>query len=345
MEGNNMRSEERRRFWKIVFILLVLCIITSYISLISGAYRASLTDVYHTLFRVNPSYELDLMLLEFRMPRIILSILIGFGLGVAGTVIQAITRNGLADPGILGINAGAGFAIVLFMFLFLGEITVDGWKAALLMPTFAFVGGLIAALAIFLLTWEKGKLDPQRLILVGIAIGMGFSALSLYISLKMDAGNFDRATIWLTGTIWNANWYSVMILFPLLIILLPIIFFKFHILDLFQLNEETVIGLGVRTEKEKIILLLSSIAVIAICVSVSGNIGFIGLMSPHIARKLVGFNHQFVLPISGGIGAILVILADLIAKTVILPAELPVGIVIALIGVPYFIYLLLKEKV
>lgn len=339
-----MHNLEQRRFWKVLIILLIGVMIASYISLVSGAYQASFLDVYHTLFRIEPTHELDLMLLEFRMPRIILAGLVGFGLAVAGTIIQAITRNGLADPGILGINAGAGFAIVLFMFIFLGELAYEGWKAALLMPAFGFIGGLIAALCIFLLTWDKGRLDPQRLILVGIAIGMGFSAVSLYISLKMDASNFDAATIWLTGTIWNANWYFVLVLIPILLILIPILFFKSHTLDLFQLSEESVINLGVRAEKEKIILLLTSIAIIASCVSVSGNIGFIGLISPHIARRLIGLKHQFVLPISGAIGTILVILADLIAKTIVLPAELPVGIIVALIGVPYFVFLLLKEK-
>ncbi len=186
-----MHNLEQRRFWKVLIILLIGVMIASYISLVSGAYQASFLDVYHTLFRIEPTHELDLMLLEFRMPRIILAGLVGFGLAVAGTIIQAITRNGLADPGILGINAGAGFAIVLFMFIFLGELAYEGWKAALLMPAFGFIGGLIAALCIFLLTWDKGRLDPQRLILVGIAIGMGFSAVSLYISLKMDASNFE----------------------------------------------------------------------------------------------------------------------------------------------------------
>lgn len=340
-----MHKLEQRRFRQVCYILIALGLMTIYISLVSGAYVASLADVYHTLFRVKSTFELDLMLLEFRMPRIVLAALVGFGLGVAGTVIQAITRNGLADPSILGINAGAGFAIVLFMFLFLGEMTYEGWKAALLMPSFGFVGGLMAAVCIFLLTWERGRLDPQILILVGIAIGMGFSAASLYISLKMDASNFDAATIWLTGTIWNANWYFVIVLLPIFAIFVPILFFKSHTLDLLQLSEETVIGLGVRLERDKVLLLLTSIAIIATCVSVSGNIGFIGLMSPHIARRLVGFKHQFILPISGGVGAILVLCADLIAKTIVLPAELSVGIVIALIGVPYFIYLLLTSKV
>lgn len=339
-----MYRRERTRFYWIATSLFLLCILFSYISLVSGTYSISLADVWHTLFRIETNAELDLVILGFRLPRIIIGALVGFGLAIAGTVIQAISKNGLADPGILGINAGAGLAIVVFMFFFLGQTAVNGWAAAILMPLFGFVGGIGASLIIFLLAWENGRLDPQRLILIGIAVGAGLGAISLFLSLKMKASDFEMATVWITGSIWNANWYFIMTILPWFLLFVPIIFLKSHLLDIFQLEETAVKSLGVQTEKQKLILLLTSVALVATCVSVSGSIGFIGLMSPHIARRLVGVHHRYILPISGLIGSVLVIMADLIAKTIVLPAEMPVGIVIAIIGVPYFVYLLFKAK-
>ncbi len=339
-----MLKRERTRFYWVAAGLILLCILFTYISLVSGTFPIAFKDVWNTLLRLETSADLDLVILEFRLPRIIIGALVGFGLAIAGAVIQAISKNGLADPGILGINAGAGLAIVIFMFFFLGNTTVEGWAAAILMPLFGFIGGMIASIVIFTLAWERGRLDPQRLILIGIAIGTGFGAISLYLSLKMKATDFEMATIWITGSIWNANWYFILTIVPWFLLFVPIIIFKSRLLDLFQLEETAVKGLGVKTEKQKLILLLTSVALVATCVSVSGSIGFIGLMSPHIARRLVGSQHRYILPISGLVGSALVIIADFIAKTIVLPAEMPVGIVIAIIGVPYFVYLLFKAK-
>jgi len=339
-----MHKHELPRFLFIFILGITACIVLSYTSLVSGSYSISLSEVWHTLLRIQPDPELDLVILDFRMPRIIIGALVGLGLGIAGTVIQAISKNGLADPGILGINAGAGLAVVAFMFFFLGNSPLDGFFSAISMPIFGFIGGLLASFLIFGLAWERGRLDPQRLILLGIAVGTGLSAVSLYLSLKMKASDFDLATVWVTGSIWNANWYFIIAIIPWFLLFLPIILFKANLLDLFQLEEENVKGLGVRTERQKLILLLCSVGLVAVCVSVSGSIGFIGLMSPHIAKRLVGLKHKYVLPISGIIGMLLVIVADLIAKTIVLPAEIPVGIVVAIIGVPYFIYLLFKAR-
>jgi iron complex transport system permease protein len=323
---------------------MLLILISIYISLTNGEFDMTVRDIVETLFRIHPVPEHDLVVFDFRLPRIVIAALIGFALGMVGAVIQGLTRNGLADPGILGINAGAGAAIVIFTFLFQGLPTSAGWFAIMAKPLFGLVGGLAAAALIFVFAWKRGKLDPQRLILVGIAIGSGFGAVSLYLSLKMNPQDFEMATVWLTGSIWNANWAYIAAMLPWLLILLPIVYRKAHLLDLLQLEEISVKGLGVSTEREKIILLLCCIGVVSACVSVSGNIGFVGLLAPHMARRLVGIRHQYVLPISGTLGMLLVVLSDFISKTVFKPVELPVGIVISLIGVPYFIYLLFKAR-
>ncbi|MEN1967933.1 iron ABC transporter permease [Lentibacillus sp. N15] len=340
-----MFKQEKRKFIAFFGIGTFICIVLSYISLVTGTYDMTFKDVWNTLLRNNPQPELDLVILEFRLPRIIIGALVGLGLAVAGTVIQTVSKNGLADPSIIGINAGSGLAIVVFMYFFMGTLTSESLLTALSMPIFGFIGGTGAALIIFILAWEQGKLDPQRLLLLGIAISTGLSSVSLFLSLKMSSSDFDLATVWVTGSIWHANWYYLFAMLPWFIFFLPVILYKAYVLDIFQLQEESVKGLGVQTEKQKILLLLASVGLVAACVSVSGTIGFVGLISPHIARRLIGNKHKYILPLSGVVGMVLVILADLIAKNIVQPAEIPAGIIVAIIGVPYFVYLLFKAKV
>lgn len=315
-----------------------------YISVTNGTFDISIIDVFRTIFRINPVPEHDLVIFDFRLPRIIIAAFVGLGLGIAGAVVQGITRNGLADPGILGVNAGAGTVIVIFMFFFQGQIKSTDWVSIMMMPLFGLVGGLGAAILIYMFSWRNGRLDSQRLLLTGIAIGSGFGAFSMYISLKMKATDFEMAAVWVSGSIYNSNWQYIVAMLPWLIILIPIVKRKAYLLDLFQLEETSITSLGVSVEREKSILLLSSIGLVSACVSVAGSIGFVGLMAPHIAKRLVGIQHKYVIPTCGVIGMLLVIVSDFIAKTIFTPVELPVGIVISIIGVPYFLYLLYKAK-
>lgn len=327
--------------WGLSVLLIIAAI---YVSLTNGVFDMSVMDVIRTLLRIDSVPEHDLVIFDFRLPRIVIAGLVGMSLGIAGAVIQGITRNGLADPGILGINAGAGFAIVVFMFLFQGQIKGTGLLAVMTMPLFGWIGGIGSAMLIFLLARRNGLVDTQRLILVGIAIGSGLGAATLYLSLKMDAKDYEMANVWLMGSIWNADWSHIVAMLPWLILLLPVLIRKAYFLDLFQLGDQSVISLGVSTNKERNVLLLASIGLVSACVSVSGSIGFVGLIAPHIAKRIVGVRYLRVLPLSGAVGMFLVIVSDLIAKTVFTPVELPVGIVISIIGVPYFFYLLARAK-
>ncbi|GKU81663.1 iron ABC transporter permease [Niallia sp. NCCP-28] len=286
-----------------------------------------------------------MLLFDFRLPRVILAMLIGFGLGISGSVLQGITKNGLADPGILGINSGAGAAIVIYMFFFQESISDDSITAIMMMPLAGLAGGMLAAFIIFFIAAESNRLDAQRLLLTGIAISSGFGAFSLYLSLKMKSQDFEMATIWLNGSIYSANWLFILSILPWFIVIIPLIIKKAYILDLFTLQEEVMKGLGVKVEKEKWILLLSSVSIVSACVSVAGNIGFIGLIGPHIAKLLIGKRHRYSLIICGMIGMLLMVAADYISRTIIAPAELSIGIILSIIGVPYFVYLLVKAKV
>lgn len=307
----------------------------------------SIVDVLKTLLRVDSNVNYDLVIFEFRLPRIVIAGLVGVGLSIAGVVLQGITRNGLADPGILGINAGAGAAVVIFMFFFqarLVDADIHSWLSILMMPVFGFAGGAVAAALIFIFAMKNRYLDMQRLILTGIAINSGFGALSMYLSLKMNEKDYESAAVWMAGSIYNANWIFIVSMLPWVIILGIYLYKKAYLLDYFQLEEGSITSLGIEVEKEKIKLLLASVGLVSACVSVSGSIGFIGLMAPHIAKQLVGIRHQYVLPVSALIGATLLIIADFIGKTVFAPAELAVGIVVSIIGIPYFLYLLVKAK-
>ncbi|SFX01725.1 iron complex transport system permease protein [Thermoactinomyces sp. DSM 45891] len=327
------------RYIKSLLILITLFITLFYISLTNGTFDLTVNDVLSTLLRINPDSDHDFVLFDLRLPRIIVASLVGLGLGVAGAIIQGITKNGLADPGILGINAGAGAAIVLFLFFFHEYLASS---SVLMQPLFGLIGGLGASMIIYLLAWKNGRIDTQRLILTGIAISSGFGALAMYLSLKMKSTDFEMATVWTMGSVYNANWQSILAMLPWFLLIIPI-YRKSYLLDLFQLEESSLKSLGVPFEKEKVILLLSSIGLVSACVSVSGGIGFIGLMAPHIAKQLVGLRHRNILPICGLIGMTLVVGSDFVAKN-LFPAEISVGIVISIIGVPYFLYLLLKTR-
>lgn len=342
-----MHSRASRVVITVITILLLLILGASYLHLTNGVFDMSVMDVLKTLLRIEPNPKFDLVIFEFRLPRIVIAALVGVGLGMAGVVLQGITRNGLADPGILGINAGAGAAVVIFMFFFQFRVVtadISSWLSILMMPIFGFVGGTMAAALIFSFAMKNGHLDMQRLILTGIAINSGFGALSLFLSLKMNAQDYESAAVWMAGSIYNANWIFVVSMLPWLLLLGFYVYQKSYLLDYFQLEEDSITSLGIALEKEKMKLLLASVGLVSACVSVSGSIGFIGLMAPHIAKQLVGIQHRYVMPVSALIGACLLVLADFIGKTVFAPSELAVGIVVSIIGIPYFLYLLVKSK-
>lgn len=338
------RLKQRSRLAAVLTVGIGLMLVTVYAGLTNGAFDMTVKDVLGTLLRIHPKPDYDLVIFEFRLPRIVIAALVGMGLGVAGAVIQGITRNGLADPGILGINAGAGAAMVIFLFFYQGQIKGTGLAAIMAMPLFGLAGGLSAALLIYAFSWKNGRLEPQRLLLTGIAIASGMGAVSLFLTLKMNAKDFEMVAVWTSGSIYNANWNYIASIVPWLVLLIPLIVRKTYILDLFQLDEDSVRSVGVASEKEKAALLLASIGIVSACVSVSGGIGFIGLMAPHIAKRLVGGAHKRVVPVCGMIGALMVMVSDYIGRMLFAPAELPVGIVIAIIGVPYFIFLLYRNK-
>ena len=261
-------------------------------------------------------------------------------LALSGAILQSITRNDLADPGIIGINSGAGVAVSIF-FLF---IPIQPGSFVYLLPLVAFVGALITAFFIYILSYNRETgLQPVRLILVGVGFSMALSGLMIVFISSADRQKVDFIANWMAGNIWGTDWPFILALLPWLIVLIPFTLYKANKLNLLNLNEPVAIGVGVAIEKERITLLLAAVALAASAVSVTGGIAFVGLMAPHIAKSLVGPRHQLFIPISILIGGWLLLFADTIGRNVIEPNGIPAGVVVALIGAPYFMYLLMRK--
>ncbi|WP_138420076.1 FecCD family ABC transporter permease [Aquibacillus sediminis] len=319
-------------------LLSISIVVLFFVSLQTGTAALSPLTAIQTLFG-NGTEKDSLILFEFRLPRIVIAILVGAGLAVSGAILQAITKNEIAEPGIIGINAGAGLAVVLFIF-FVKDIPF-GFSSTYLLPVTALVGALTAAIAIYLFAWKDG-ISPVRLVLVGIAVNSGINALLIIFQLRMDPKDFDQAITWLSGSIWGADWTYVLAVLPWVILLIPLAILKASSLDILHNGDDIASGLGIHVERERGIFLLIAVGLAGASVSVAGNIAFLGLVSPHLVRRIIGPKHQMLIPASALMGALLLIVADMIGKNLMAPSEIPVGIVISALGAPYFIYLLIK---
>lgn len=335
-------KQKQNKFLVTMIILALLTIVLFLFSLNTGVVRIAPVDVWKTLIGTGTARD-RLVLVDFRLPRMILALLVGAGLAVSGAILQGVSKNDLADPGILGINSGAGLAVILFILFFQGSMNNVTGAGILLMPLFALIGAVFAAFLIYVLAWKKG-INPVRLILVGIGVNSGFGAAIIIFQLKMNPQDFTQAAVWLSGDIWGANWEMVSIIAPLIFLLLPFVIYKGHILNLLNLGDQLATGLGLNVEKERRFLLLAAVALAGFSVAAGGGIAFLGLVAPHIGKRLIGPKSQLLLPVSALIGALLLLLADMLGKNLLAPTQIPVGIVVAIFSAPYFIYLLMKTN-
>lgn len=324
----------------IVFGCVTLLIISFIISMNTGYVKLSLLDTLRTLFGGGTDKE-NMILFDLRLPRTVVSILIGVGLSLSGCIIQSISKNPLADPGLLGINAGAGLMVILYV-LFFGA---QSFLSVFTLPFLALLGGGITAVTIYVLAFKNGEgIAPMRLILTGIAVQAGISALTTVLVVKLDDTQFDFVAAWQAGSVWGSNWKFVLTLLPWLLLLIPYVFAKSCVLDVLNLDDDVACSLGALVEKERRKLLAASVALASSNVAVSGNISFIGLIAPHLARRLVGSKHSILLPTCALVGAGLVSAADTIARVIVQSFDIPTGIMVAIIGAPYFLYMLTKSR-
>lgn len=285
--------------------------------------------------------EERLTVFDFRMVRSILAVLIGMGLAVSGAVFQTISKNELASPSLLGVNAGAALAVMLLIY---GSSSATGlgiWQQ----PLAAVVGGALAAALVFFLSHRRGRMtSTYNLVLNGIAVTAGLHALQILLLVSLDPTRFQQVNTWLIGSIFGNSWTHVDILFFIVLAGLLFLLANHETLDLLALREETALGLGLRVNRTRFVLLMAAVVLASSCVAVGGSIGFVGLICPHIARRLVGVAHCRYLPVTALLGGILLVAADYTARIIIAPDEMLVGLVVSLIGASYFLYILLRSK-
>lgn len=339
---NSLRKNSHH-FYIYMTACIILLIVAVFISVNTGYVHVSFLNFLQTIIGIGTPDD-AMTIFDFRMPRITMAILVGMGIAVSGAILQSISSNPLADPGILGINTGAGFAIVLYTFFFQEFVALNNATSIFLKPVVALSGALLAAFLIYTLAYRKGRIAPTRMLLVGIGINAAFSAGITIFQLRMEPVDFTRTLVWLSGSIYATSWTFVLALLPWLMILMPIALYKSRTLDIISLNEMAAVGVGINVTKERKWLLILAVLLAGSCVAVGGGLTFLGLIAPHIARRLVGRAHMRLLPLSALIGALLVVVSDTLARVLIAPAELPVGIILSIVGAPYFIYLLLKTR-
>ena len=322
-------------------ILMIVAFIVFVVSTAIGEMKINPLTVLKVFVGSGPEME-TLIITSFRLPRIIIALLVGISLAVAGGILQGMIRNPLASPDVLGITGGASVAVVAFLALFSDEsnaLTVSiTW-----LPLAAFLGAGVVAFLVYFLAWKNG-VSPIRLILIGIGISTLMQALTTLMMIMGPIYQASQANIWITGTVYGSNWSNVATLLPWAVVFLIIALAAARTINIQELGDEVATGLGGKIQRQRFFLLMISTALIGGSVAFAGGIGFVGLMAPHMARRLVGSSFGALLPTSALIGGILVMLADLIGRTMFSPLEIPAGVFTAGIGAPYFIYLLYKTR-
>jgi iron complex transport system permease protein len=326
-----------RRIVPVGGVLLLLIAITVVASVGQGEYRIAPLDVVRAILGLETgNADHALVVRTFRLPRIVLAALVGAALALSGAVLQGITRNPLAEPGVLGINQGAGLAAVALL-------TLAPAASGTLLPWAALAGGLLAALLIYLLAWNRGA-AAVRLLLVGIGIGAVASALTTFLIVFGDVTDVQRALVWLTGSVYGRTWEHVRMLGLWMAVLVPPVLLGARALNILSLGDAPARALGQRVEFARGSLIVLAVALATGAVAVAGTVAFAGLVAPHAARRLVGPAFEALLPVSALFGALLLLVADLVGRTVIAPSQLPVGLVTAVIGAPYLLYLLWRQR-
>jgi iron complex transport system permease protein len=283
------------------------------------------------------------VLLGIRLPRVLLAVLAGGGLGSAGAAMQGMFRNPLADPALIGVSSGASLGAVTVLVLGLSIPFITPSTAAFALPVAAFLGGACATVAVYRIAGKRGETNIAGMLLAGIAVNAIAGAAVGLLSFTASDAQLRSITFWSLGSLGGATWMALATTAPLLLtsmVLLPRVAGQLNALLLGE-AEAAHLGVDVEGLKRRVVV-LSSLAVGA-CVAVAGVIGFIGLVAPHLVRLIAGPNHRHLLPASALLGAVLLLGADIIARTIVTPAELPIGIVTALLGAPFFLWLLIRE--
>ena len=334
LDGAVERFGISRTAWRVTILILFafLAVLGAFLSLTKGSSVITMSQIVELL--LNPGTDPQSQIIwNIRMPRTIVGTLVGINLSLSGAILQAIMRNPLADPHIIGISSGAGLAGVVIMILFPA--------LEYLITPVAFVGAMLAAICIYILAWKNG-IKPVRIILAGVAVSAflsaGISGLMIFYSDRVHG-----ALMWMVGGLAARSWPHVSIILPYAAIGLVLALASASYLNILQLGDEMARGLGVNVEVTRIVMTAIAALLAASAVSVVGLLGFVGLVVPHAARLLIGSDYRFLLPAAALLGVAIVTLSDTFARVIFAPIELPVGIIMAFLGAPFFLFLLRRE--
>ena len=330
------------RRWRPRTILIVLSVVLVGVAIVNlglGSARLSGTHIVAALLG-RGDWLGNLLIFQLRLPRLVLAMLIGASMAVSGVILQGITRNDLASPDTVGVNAGSGLGIMLFL-VFCPTATVRG---SLVMPLVAIAGSLLMTALVFSLAYRRGSVLPSRLLLVGIALGFGAQAAMLLLSMRMSFTMYNSMLTWMSGTLAAGDWRSIGFLTPWPLVLIPLSLSRARILDTFSLGDGVAMSLGVSVERQRLQWAALATALTSVCVAIGGHIGFLGLAAPHLARRLVGPRHTVLIPAAALSGAVLLAAADGLARHLLAPVEIPAGVLVGILGGSYFLYLLATTK-
>lgn len=322
--------------WLIIVFGTGLLLLLMAFSITKGAAEIPLATVWDALLRFEAENTHHLIVVDLRLPRVIASALVGAAFAVAGAIMQGTTRNPLADSGLMGLNAGAGFALSICFAFFPGL----GYMQIIL---FSFSGAALGATLVNgIASMRRGGATPMRLVLAGAAVSALLAALSQGIALYFNVA--QDIMFWTAGGVAGSNWTQIRIMSPWILGALLGAIVLSRSVSLLSLGEDVARGLGMNTATIRILCSLVVLILAGAAVSVVGAVGFVGLIIPHLARYLVGVDYRSIIPVSAVLGALLIVLADLGARTLNPPFETPIGALIALVGVPFFLYLARKQR-
>ncbi|WP_456419232.1 FecCD family ABC transporter permease [Methanocaldococcus infernus] len=341
----NYKEYIKRKILTICFVTAIL-IIFIIVSLSVGDYTLKFDEVIRAIFFMDTNKYVNVVVWNLRMPRVIGAIIAGAALSVSGLVMQRLLKNPLASPFTLGVSHGAMFGAALAIILFgFGEIKKAGIiiNNPYFITLFAFLGAFLAIIIILILSKIK-NLSPEAVILSGVAISSLFTAGTILLQYFADELQLAAIVYWSFGDLGRVVWNEIFLMFLVTISIIVYFYYKrWNYLSL-TLGEDVAKSLGVDVERERLIGLFLSSLLVAVTVSFLGIIGFIGLISPHISRILIGDDDRFLIPLTSTLGALILLVSDTLARTIMAPIILPVGILTSFLGAPMFLYLLLKMK-
>jgi len=339
-----MRNEKKIKDLKKTYIIILIffLIILSFLSLKYGNIKITFQDIFETIFYENFEYNSKaIILLEIRLPRIFMAIIVGGSLSVVGGVFQGIYKNPMADPFIIGTSSGAALGVSIALIFFSKFLSFFKFG---LIGIFAFIGALLATTLSYLIAKEGKNIPVNNLLISGIAVNFLFSSIVSLIMI-FNRSNIEDIILWLMGSFYMVSKNQLFYSYPIIIIMILIIYFYSNEMNMMIIGEDEARTMGVNVEKVKKTVVILSAVIISIVVANTGIIGFVGMMIPHISRYIIKTSdYKWNIPFMFLLGALLMIVSDAISRTVINNSEIPVGIITSILGSVYFIYLLYKNK-